>query len=49
MLLAEDGYAQQLAAVVAPVANDIEVLPLTDDALWGRQIEDERYLLVVRP
>lgn len=30
------------------VGGDAVVTPLTDEALWGREIDDERYLLVSR-
>jgi len=35
-----------LAAALGPLAQRIEVLPLTDPVLWGKEIMDERYLLV---
>ena len=34
-----------LRAAVARVAGDVHVVQLTDPVLWGRTIEDERYLL----
>lgn len=38
--------AVDLAAALAPHVERIEVLPLTAAALWGKEIVDERYLLV---
>jgi SAM-dependent methyltransferase len=38
--------ATDLAAALEPVARQVEVVPLTDPVLWGKEIEDERYLLV---
>ena len=38
--------AVDLAAVVEPLVHRIEVVPLTDPVLWGKEIVDERYLLV---
>ncbi len=38
--------AVDLAAALEPLAQRIEVLPLTDPVLWGKEIMDERYLLV---
>jgi hypothetical protein len=35
-----------LAAALEPLVRRIEVVPLTDPVLWGKQIVDERYLLV---
>lgn len=35
-----------LAVALEPLVQRIEVLPLADPALWGKQIVDERYLLV---
>ena len=35
-----------LAATPDPLVQRIEVVPLTDALLWGKQIVDERYLLV---
>jgi hypothetical protein len=35
----------QLAEAVAAVATGVQVVPLTDPVLWGREIDDERYLL----
>ena len=38
--------AVDLAAALDPLVQRIEVVPLTDPVLWGRQIMDERYLMV---
>ncbi|HEY8618451.1 MAG TPA: class I SAM-dependent methyltransferase [Dermatophilaceae bacterium] len=38
--------AVDLAAALDPLVRRIEVVPLTDPVLWGKQIVDERYLLV---
>ncbi|MEO8519086.1 MAG: class I SAM-dependent methyltransferase [Dermatophilaceae bacterium] len=38
--------AADLAAALEPLAERVEVVPLTDPVLWGKEIEDERYLLV---
>jgi hypothetical protein len=38
--------AVDLAAALKPLARRIEVVPLTDPLLWGKEIVDERYLLV---
>ena len=38
--------AMDLAAALEPLARWIEVVPLTDPILWGKEIADERYLLV---
>jgi SAM-dependent methyltransferase len=38
--------AVQLVAALEPLVGRIEVVPLTDPVLWGRDIVDERYLLV---
>ena len=35
-----------LVAALESLVQRIEVLPLTDPVLWGKQISDERYLLV---
>lgn len=35
-----------LAAALEPVVQRIEIVPLTDPVLWGKEIQDERYLLV---
>lgn len=35
-----------LAATPDPLVQRIEVVPLTDPVLWGKEIVDERYLLV---
>jgi len=39
----------ELAALVSPVAQISRRRVLDDPVLWGREIEDERYLLVARP
>lgn len=38
--------ADELRALVAPLVRTVDVVPLTDSALWGREIDDERYALV---
>lgn len=39
--------ADLLTALLTPLARDVRVEPLTDDArLWGRVVEDERYAVV---
>ncbi|MEP7016503.1 MAG: class I SAM-dependent methyltransferase [Actinomycetota bacterium] len=38
--------ATDLAAALEPLVRQVEVVPLTDPVLWGKEIEDERYLLV---
>lgn len=38
--------AVDLAAALEPLVQRIEVVPLTDPVLWGKEIVDERYLLV---
>jgi SAM-dependent methyltransferase len=38
--------AGDLVAAVRPLVTDLRVEPLTDPALWGRQIDDERYAVV---
>ena len=38
--------AVDLAAALEPLVRRIEVLPLTDPVLWGKEITDERYLMV---
>jgi SAM-dependent methyltransferase len=38
--------AVDLVAALEPLARRIEVVPLTDPVLWGREISDERYLVV---
>ena len=37
-----------LTELVRPIISDVEVRQLTDDALWGSALEDERYMLVAR-
>lgn len=41
--------AQRCAEIVSQVCSEVEVRPLPDPALWGRSVEDERYLLLARP
>jgi SAM-dependent methyltransferase len=38
--------AVDLVAAIEPLVRQVEVVPLTDPLLWGREISDERYLLV---
>jgi SAM-dependent methyltransferase len=38
--------AVDLAAALEPLVQRIQVVPLTDPVLWGKEIVDERYLLV---
>lgn len=38
--------AVDLAAALEPLVQRIDVVPLTDPVLWGKEIVDERYLLV---
>ena len=38
--------AVDLVAAIEPLVARTEVVPLTDPALWGKQVADERYLLV---
>ena len=38
--------AVDLAAALEPLVRRIEVLPLTNPVLWGKEITDERYLMV---
>ena len=38
--------AVDLVAALEPLAQRIEVVPLPDPVLWGKEIEDERYLVV---
>ena len=40
--------ARALTDLVHPVIPTIEVQPLTDPALWGGPITDERYLMVAQ-
>jgi ketosteroid isomerase-like protein len=40
--------SEDLRAAVAQVAEDVHVVQLTDPVLWGRDIDDERYLLAAR-
>jgi ubiquinone/menaquinone biosynthesis C-methylase UbiE len=38
--------AVDLVAAIEPLVRRIEVVPLTDPVLWGKEVADERYLLV---
>jgi SAM-dependent methyltransferase len=38
--------AADLAVALEPLVRRIEIVPLTDPVLWGKEIVDERYLLV---
>jgi SAM-dependent methyltransferase len=38
--------AVDLASALEPLVRQVEVVPLTDPVLWGKETEDERYLLV---
>jgi len=38
--------AVDLAAAIDPLVQRVEVVPLTDPVLWGKEVADERYLLV---
>jgi SAM-dependent methyltransferase len=38
--------ADALRALVEPLELDVVVTPLTDPALWGKEIQDERFALV---
>jgi len=38
--------AVDLAAALDPMVRRIEIVPLTDPVLWGKEIVDERYLLI---
>lgn len=42
--------ARRLTSLLAPLAADVTVEPLSDDPrLWGRPVDDERYAVVARP
>ncbi|MFD5078218.1 class I SAM-dependent methyltransferase [Streptomyces sp. NPDC058371] len=42
--------SDRLAELLAPLADDVRTERLSDDArLWGREVEDERYVVVARP
>ncbi|MFI1734369.1 class I SAM-dependent methyltransferase [Streptomyces acidicola] len=42
--------AERLTGLLAPLAEDVRVERLSDDArLWGREVEDERYAVIARP
>ena len=38
--------AEQTVALLAAAGRTGDVTPLTDPAYWGREISDERYLVV---
>ena len=38
--------ADTLRALVEPVARNIDIIPLSDSTLWGKEIDDERYALL---
>jgi SAM-dependent methyltransferase len=40
--------ATDLSDLVRPLVSVVEVLPLRDSRLWGRETDDDRYLLVGR-
>ena len=40
--------AEQTEQLVRPYASDVRTVPLTDPALWGAPVEDERYVCVAR-
>ncbi len=40
--------ATDLRRLVEPLVTAVEVVPLVDPALWGRQVTDERYAIVAR-
>ncbi len=41
--------AHALRELVAPLMTRVDVLPLTDPTLWGKETGDERYALLARP
>lgn len=41
--------AAQLQEAIEPLVSHVQVVPLTDPVLWGKEITDERYLLVADP
>ncbi|MEV4835477.1 class I SAM-dependent methyltransferase [Nonomuraea sp. NPDC049486] len=41
--------AERLAQALAPIARVVHHEQLTDPALWGRPISDERYVLIAHP
>ena len=42
-------HADSLRALVAPLMSHVDVVPLSDPTLWGKEIDDERYALVAQP
>jgi SAM-dependent methyltransferase len=40
------GNMVDLVEAIEPLVHQIQVVPLTDPVLWGKDIPDERYLLV---
>lgn len=38
--------AETLAGTLRPFVSDLRIQPLTDSALWGRDVTDERYCVV---
>ncbi len=41
------GFAgDSLRALVVPIMSEVDVVPLPDPILWGKTIDDERYLLL---
>jgi hypothetical protein len=42
--------AGRLTALLAPLAREVRVERLSDDArLWGKEVDDERYAVVAVP
>ncbi len=41
--------AESLRAAISPLMSHIDVVPLRDPTLWGKEIDDERYLLLGKP
>ncbi|MEP1123927.1 MAG: class I SAM-dependent methyltransferase [Ilumatobacter sp.] len=41
--------AHDLEGAVRPILGQCEVRQLADEPLWGRSVDDERYMLVARP
>ena len=40
--------AAQVAELVRTCRQEADVVPLTDPALWGRAVDDERHLVLSR-